>query len=108
MLGNIEATDALDAGEGGDPDPEFLSIELLRKRSAHREKRQSSYTQKNCRQVRRLEIVETGWRRRWSAAEKLRIVEESFSGPRLVSATVPHHGLSKRLLFSWREPYREG
>lgn len=54
------------------------------------------------RQVRRLEIVETGRRRRWSAAEKLRIVEESFSGPRLVSATARHHGLSKQLLFSWR------
>ena len=60
------------------------------------------------RQVRRLEIVETGRRRRWSAAEKLRIVEESFSGPRLVSATARHHGLSKQLLFSWRKAYREG
>src|SRR6266404_3272361 len=59
------------------------------------------------RQVRRLEIVETGRRRRWSAAEKLRIVEESFSGPRLVSATARHHGLSKQLLFSWRKAYRE-
>ena len=37
--------------------------------------------------VSRLEIVETGRRRRWSDAEKLRIVEESFSGPRLASAT---------------------
>lgn len=60
------------------------------------------------RQVRRLEIVETGRRRRWSDAEKLRIVEESFSGPRLVSATARHHGLSKQLLFSWRKAYREG
>lgn len=60
------------------------------------------------RQVRRLEIVETGRRRRWSAAEKLRIVEESFSGPRRVSATARHHGLSKQLLFSWRKVYREG
>ena len=41
-------------------------------------------------------------------AEKLRIVEESFSGPRLVSATARHHGLSKQLLFSWRKAYREG
>jgi hypothetical protein len=38
-------------------------------------------------QVTRLEIVETGRRRRWSDAEKLRIVEESLSGPRLASAT---------------------
>lgn len=60
------------------------------------------------RQVRRLDVVETGRRRRWSDAEKLRIVEESFSGPRLVSATARHHGLSKQLLFSWRKAYREG
>ena len=60
------------------------------------------------RRVRRLEIVETGRRRRWSDAEKLRIVEESVSGPRLVSATARHHGISNQLLFSWRKAYREG
>ena len=60
------------------------------------------------RQVRRLDVVDTGRRRRWSRTEKLRIVEESFSGPRLVSATARHHGLSKQLLFSWRKAYREG
>jgi hypothetical protein len=27
-----------------------------------------------------IEVVETGRRRRWTSAEKLRIVEESFSG----------------------------
>ena len=37
--------------------------------------------------VSRLEVVETGRRRRWSDAEKLRIVEESMAGPQLVSAT---------------------
>ena len=60
------------------------------------------------RQVSRLEVVETGRRRRWSDAEKLRIVEESFSAPRLGSATARRHGLSKQLLFSWRWAYREG
>jgi transposase len=60
------------------------------------------------RRVRRLEVVETGRRRRWSDAEKLRIVEESVSGPRLVSATARHHGISNQLLFSWRKAYREG
>src|ERR1700704_2847693 len=60
------------------------------------------------RQVRRLDVVDTGRRRRWSDAEKLRIVEESFSGPRLVSATARHHGISNQLLFSWRKAYREG
>ena len=60
------------------------------------------------RQVRRLDVVDTGRRRRWSRTEKLRIVEESFSGPRLVSATARHHGISNQLLFSWRRAYREG
>ena len=60
------------------------------------------------RRVRRLEVVETGRRRRWSDAEKLRIVEESVSGPLLVSATARHHGISNQLLFSWRKAYREG
>jgi transposase len=60
------------------------------------------------RRVNRLEVVETGRRRRWSDVEKLRIVEESFSGPRLVSETARRHGLSKQLLFSWRKAYREG
>lgn len=58
--------------------------------------------------VSRLEIVETGRRRRWSDAEKLRIVEESFSGPRLASATARRHGLSNQQLFAWRKAYREG
>ena len=60
------------------------------------------------RPISRLEIVDTGRRRRWSAAEKLRIVEESFSVPRLASATARRHGLSNQLLFAWRKAYREG
>jgi transposase len=60
------------------------------------------------RRVHRLDVVDTGRRRRWSETEKLRIVEESFSGPRLVSATARHHGISNQLLFSWRKAYREG
>jgi transposase len=38
-------------------------------------------------QIQRLEVVNTGRRRRWTLAEKLRIVEESFQGHRQVSAT---------------------
>ncbi|MFB6453534.1 IS66-like element accessory protein TnpA [Bradyrhizobium tunisiense] len=49
-----------------------------------------------------------GRRRRRSDAEKLWIVEESFSGPRPMSATARHHGVSKQLLFSWRKASREG
>ena len=60
------------------------------------------------RHINRLEIVDTGRRRRWSAAEKLRIVEESFSAPRLASATARRHGISNQLLFAWRKAYREG
>src|ERR1700710_2406106 len=58
--------------------------------------------------ISRLEIVVTGRRRRWSAAEKLRIVEESFSAPRLASATARRHGISNQLLFAWRKAYRDG
>lgn len=60
------------------------------------------------RHISRLEIVDTGRRRRWSDSEKLRIVEESFSGPRLASATARRHGISNQLLFAWRRTYREG
>jgi transposase len=59
-------------------------------------------------QISRLEIVDTGRRRRWSESEKLRIVEESLSAPRLASATARRHGISNQLLFAWRKAYREG
>ena len=62
----------------------------------------------DARHISRLEIVDTGRRRRWSAAEKLRIVEESFSAPRLASATARRHGISNQLLFAWRKAYRKG
>jgi transposase len=58
--------------------------------------------------ISRLEIVDTGRRRRWSAAAKVRIVEESLSGPRLASATARRHGISNQLLFAWRKAYRAG
>jgi transposase len=60
------------------------------------------------RHVSRLEIVDTGRRRRWSEEEKLRIVEESLSAPRLVSTTARRHGISNAILFAWRKAYREG
>ncbi len=58
--------------------------------------------------VERLEIVDTGRRRRFSEAEKLRIVEESYAGPRMASATARRHGLAVPLLFAWRKAYRDG
>ena len=53
----------------------------------------------------RLEIVETGRRRRWSAAEKRRIILESLAGPRRVSSTARRHGLSRSLLVTWRRAF---
>jgi transposase len=56
--------------------------------------------------VEKLEIVETGRRRRWSDEEKLRIVTESLSGSRLVSETARRHGISPGQLFTWRREMR--
>jgi len=58
-------------------------------------------------QVQRLEVVNTGRRRRWSLDEKLRIVEDSFQGHRQVSATARRHDISPSLLFSWRKAFQE-
>ena len=63
---------------------------------------------KNSSLISRLEIVETGRRRRWSDAEKLRIVEESDVGHRQVSATARRNGISRPLLMSWRRARDEG
>ena len=60
------------------------------------------------RRISRLEIVDTGRRRRWPDDAKVRIVEESLSGPRLASATARRHGISNQLLFLWRKAYRAG
>jgi transposase len=54
----------------------------------------------------RLEVVETGRRRRWSEDEKARIVLESLAGPRLVSATARRHGISRAQLLAWRRMLR--
>ena len=55
-----------------------------------------------------LDVVDTGRRRRWSEAEKVRITEESFSGPRQVSATARRNGVSRSLLSTWRRLHRQG
>jgi transposase len=57
-------------------------------------------------QVQRLEVVDTGRRRRWSEDEKLRIVTESMDGPRLVSSTARRYGISPSQLFAWRRSFR--
>jgi transposase len=54
-------------------------------------------------EVSRLDVSESGRRRRWTTEEKLRIVGESLSGPRQVSATARRHGLSRSQLSKWRQ-----
>src|SRR5260221_11980736 len=56
-------------------------------------------------QLERLEVVETGRRRRWSDDEKLRIVTESFEAPRAISSTARRHGISRSLLMTWRRSF---
>jgi len=58
--------------------------------------------------VSRLDVISTGARRRWTLAEKQRIVAESYSGARLVSVTARRHGLSASQLFTWRRLARAG
>jgi len=59
-------------------------------------------------QVCRLEVIDTGRRRRWTVDEKRRIVEESFRGHRQASATARRYGITNALLFNWRRLYRNG
>ena len=59
-------------------------------------------------QVSCLEVIQTGSRRRWTAAAKLRIVEESLNGPRLLQPTARRYGLSTGQLYLWRRQAREG
>ena len=61
---------------------------------------------KHSAQVERLEVIETGRRRRWSDDEKLRIVMESLRTPRAISSTARRHGISRSLLVTWRRAFR--
>jgi transposase len=56
--------------------------------------------------VERLEVIETGRRRRWSDDEKLRIVLESLQTPRAISSTARRYGISRSLLVRWRRSFR--
>ena len=58
--------------------------------------------------VRRLEVVETGRRRRWSLEAKRRIVEESLAPGVTASSVARCHGISPAHLFLWRKAHREG
>lgn len=50
-------------------------------------------------QVGRLEVVETGWRQRWSEDENLKVVLESLQSPRQVAAAARRYGISRSLNF---------
>ena len=55
-----------------------------------------------------LSVTDTGRRRRWTDAQKVRIVEESF-GPRgRLSETARRHDIGRTLLVRWRRQYRNG
>jgi len=54
-----------------------------------------------------LSVTDTGRRRRWTDAEKARIVEESYAAPRMVAATARRHEVSRSLLTRWRRDARE-
>jgi transposase len=55
-----------------------------------------------------LSVTDTGRRRRWTDAQKVRIVEESF-GPRgSMSETARRHDIGRTLLVRWRRQYRSG
>lgn len=50
----------------------------------------------------RLDVITTGARRRWAVEEKRRIVAESYSARRVVSATARRYGISTSQLYTWR------
>lgn len=52
--------------------------------------------------VRRLEVVETGRRRRWSDEAKERIVAEAFANGSSVSATARRHDVAASQIYDWR------
>jgi transposase len=58
--------------------------------------------------ISRIEIVERGGRRRFSDEAKLRIVEESYSGRRLGSATARKYAITRSQLNDWRDAARAG
>ena len=53
-------------------------------------------------------ITDGGRRRRWPAAEKLRIVEETMYGDASISAVARRNGVAPNLLYRWRKLMLEG
>ena len=53
-------------------------------------------------------ITDGGRRRRWTAAEKLRIVEETLDGQTGISVVARRNGVAPNLLHRWRRLMLEG
>jgi len=53
-------------------------------------------------------ITDGGRRRRWSAADKLRIVEETMYEGESISAVARRNGVAPNLLYRWRKLMLEG
>jgi len=53
-------------------------------------------------------ITDGGRRRRWSAADKLRIVEEIMYDGESISAVARRNGVAPNLLYRWRKLMLEG
>ena len=53
-------------------------------------------------------ITDGGRRRRWSAAEKLRIVEETLDEGSSISVVARRNGVAPNLLYRWRRLMLEG
>jgi len=53
-------------------------------------------------------ITDGGRRRRWSAADKLRIVEETLYDSESISAVTRRNGVAPNLLYRWRKLMLEG
>ncbi len=53
-------------------------------------------------------ITEGGRRRRWSAIEKLRIVEETLDDRSSISVVARRNGVAPNLLYRWRRLMLEG
>ena len=53
-------------------------------------------------------ITDGGRRRRWSAAEKLRIVEETLDDRASISVIARRNGVAPNLLYRWRRLMLEG
>jgi len=54
---------------------------------------------------RRLEVVDTGRKRRWTVAAKVRIIEESLATDVSVSSVARRHGMAPSQLFGWRRQF---